>query len=98
MQLFNNIIVYSRFSADQSTNTQSELIKVLPMSTTPKADGFHAPAEWEPHSATLIGWPWRGEIWPELGKRAWRPFLDVIQAVSTSEKVIVIPKPGNLTI
>jgi agmatine deiminase len=67
------------------------------MSTTPKADGFHAPAEWEPHSATLIGWPWRGNVWPEHGKRAWRPFLEVIRAVSTSEKVIVIPKPGTFT-
>ena len=62
--------------------------------STPKGDGFRAPAEWEPHSACLIGWPWRKTIWQDLMK-AQRAFLEVIRAICKAEKVIVIAHPGK---
>ena len=61
--------------------------------STPKEDGFRAPAEWEPHSACLIGWPRSKTIWQKPAK-AQRAFLEVIRAICKSEKVIVITNPG----
>ena len=61
---------------------------------TPKEDGFRAPAEWEPHSACLIGWPWRKNVWPGEAVRAQRAFLSVIQAICKSERIIIIANPG----
>ncbi len=65
------------------------------MSTTPVEDGFRAPAEWGPHAACLVGWPWRGDLWPHGGRLAQAAFTDVIRAVCKSEKVIVVAKPGT---
>ena len=65
--------------------------------STPKGDGFRAPAEWEPHSACLIGWPWRKTIWQDMVK-AQRAFLEVIRAICKAEKVIVIAHLGKLLI
>ena len=62
--------------------------------STPNGDGFHAPAEWEPHYACLIGWPCRKDVWPGEAVRAQRAFLRVIQAICKSEKVIVVANPG----
>ena len=63
--------------------------------SSPKGDGFRAPAEWEPHSACLIGWPWKKSIWQEPAK-AQRAFLEVIRAICKAEKVIIIANPGKL--
>ncbi|HZS05096.1 MAG TPA: agmatine deiminase family protein [Blastocatellia bacterium] len=33
-------------------------------SLTPRALGYHMPAEWEPHEATWLSWPHKEESWP----------------------------------
>lgn len=40
---------------------------------TPETEGFHMPAEWEPHEATWIAWPHNRSDWP--GKFAPIPWV-----------------------
>ena len=62
---------------------------------TPKARGFHVPAEWEEHSACLIGWTCRKGLWPEEGKLVQRVIMNVIRAISKYEKVLVVAREGG---
>ena len=43
------------------------------MTTTPAAEGWRMPAEWEPHAATWIAWPHEKSDWP--GKFAPIPWV-----------------------
>ena len=40
------------------------------LNTTPRADGFRMPAEWETHSQTWMVWPERPDNWRNGGKPA----------------------------
>src|ERR1051325_7601879 len=44
------------------------------MTTTPAAEGWRMPAEWEPHDATWIAWPHQKGDWP--GKFAPIPWVN----------------------
>ena len=37
-----------------------------PLASTPAADGFRMPAEWEPHAGCWIAWPERPDNWRAL--------------------------------
>jgi len=56
---------------------------------------FRMPAEWEPHSATLIAWPHQKSDWP--GKFAAIPwaFAEIVRHLSASEPVIILAPPGR---
>ena len=43
------------------------------LNSTPRADGFHMPAEWAPHSQTWMVWPQRPDNWRLGGKPAHHP-------------------------
>ena len=44
------------------------------LETTPRADGFRMPAEWEPHAGCWMLWPERSDNWRNGAKPAQRAF------------------------
>ena len=59
------------------------------LESTPKADGFRMPGEFEPHKGTYIIWPERPDNWRFGGKPAQATFVKVAEAVSKFEPVTV---------
>jgi agmatine deiminase len=62
---------------------------VTPMSTTPRADGFRMPAEWEPHKQTWMVWPERPDNWRLAAQPAQAAFTAVAEAIARFEPVTV---------
>jgi agmatine deiminase len=59
---------------------------------TPAALGYRMPAEWEPHAATILGWPHERRDWP--GKLAPIPWVygEVVRHLVAGERVrILVP-------
>jgi agmatine deiminase len=52
------------------------------INSTPKADGFRMPAEYEPQQQIFMIWPERPDNWRDGGKPAQRAFSDVAIAIS----------------
>lgn len=63
--------------------------------TTPTADGFRMPAEFEPHSGTWLLWPERTDNWRLGAKPAQAAFSSVATAIATSEPVTVGVSAGQ---
>ncbi|UVE18023.1 agmatine deiminase [Pseudomonas sp. LS44] len=59
------------------------------LTTTPRADGFRMPAEWEAHSQTWMVWPERPDNWRLGGKPAQAAFTAVAKAIARFEPVTV---------
>jgi agmatine deiminase len=59
------------------------------LSTTPASDGFHMPAEFEPHSGSWLLWPERQSNWRLGAKPAQSAFAAVATAIATGEPVTV---------
>ena len=57
--------------------------------STPAADGFHMPAEYEPHEGCIMIFPERSDSWQYGGYAARRAFGQVAEAIARSEKVTV---------
>lgn len=60
-----------------------------PLNSTPRADGFRMPAEWETHSRTWMVWPERPDNWRLGGKPAQAAFSAVARAIARFEPVTV---------
>lgn len=59
------------------------------LDTTPRADGFRMPAEWEPHVRTWMLWPERPDNWRLGAKPAQAAFVAVAHAIARFEPVTV---------
>lgn len=59
------------------------------LDTTPRADGFRMPAEWEPHARTWMLWPERPDNWRLGAKPAQAAFVAVAHAIARFEPVTV---------
>lgn len=59
------------------------------LKSTPRADGFRMPGEFEPHRGVYILWPERPDNWRNGGKPAQRQFVEVATAISQFEHVTV---------
>jgi agmatine deiminase len=59
------------------------------LTSTPRADGFHMPAEWAAHSKTWMVWPERPDNWRLGGKPAQAAFTAVAKAIAEFEPVTV---------
>ena len=57
--------------------------------STPRADGFRMPAEWETHYGCIMIFPERADSWQFGGYAARRAFAQVAEAISRSERVTV---------
>jgi agmatine deiminase len=55
--------------------------------STPAADGFRMPAEWERHEATWMCWPERPDTWRLGAAPAQAAFAAVARVVAASERV-----------
>jgi agmatine deiminase len=59
------------------------------LSTTPLADGYRMPGEFEPHSGCWIAWPERTDNWRLGAKPAQKAFAAVAEAINASDPVTV---------
>ena len=57
--------------------------------TTPRADGYHMPGEFEPHSGTWMLWPERPDNWRLGGRPAQHTFARVAGIIAHFEPVTV---------
>mgnify|MGYP001624735992 FL=1 len=55
----------------------------------PREDGFHMPAEFEPHEGCFLIWPERPDSWAGGAYAARKAFVKVISAIARWEKVTV---------
>lgn len=65
-------------------------------SSTPAADGFRMPAEYEPHRGCVMIWPVRPGSWPHGGKAAQQTFAQVARAIAESETVWMLAAPQEV--
>ncbi|KAA0873615.1 agmatine deiminase [Nitrincola tapanii] len=61
----------------------------LTLSSTPLADGFYMPAEWEPQQQMWMIWPERPDNWRLNAQPAHTAFCAVIQAIARFQPVTV---------
>jgi agmatine deiminase len=61
-----------------------------PLDSTPLADGFHLPAEWEPQERCYMIWPERTDNWRLGARPAQAAFTSVAAAVARSEPVTML--------
>jgi agmatine deiminase len=59
------------------------------LDSTPAADGYRMPAEWEPHEGCWMAWPHRHDNWRDAAEPAQRAFAAVAGAIAQSELVTV---------
>jgi len=57
--------------------------------STPARDGYHMPAEWEPHRGCWMLWPVRPDNWRRNAQPAQRAFVAVASAIAAFEPVTV---------
>ncbi len=60
------------------------------LDSTPSADGFHMPAEWETHERCYLIWPERSDNWRLGAKPAQAAYVGVAEAIARSEPVTVL--------
>lgn len=65
------------------------------LNSTPHADGFWMPAEWEKHSGCWMLWPQRPDTWRNGGKPAQRKFVEVATEISRFEPVTMGVNPDQ---
>ena len=65
------------------------------LTTTPAADGFWMPGEFEPHAGCWMLWPERPDNWREAALPAQRAFVDVARAIAQFEPVVVGASPAH---
>lgn len=58
--------------------------------TTPKADGFRMPAEFEAQEQVWMIWPERPDNWRDGAKPAQKSFANVAKAISRFTKMNVL--------
>ena len=63
------------------------------LTSTPRADGYRMPAEWEPHAGCWMLWPQRRDTWRNGGKPAQRAFVEVATQISRFEPVTMGVNP-----
>jgi agmatine deiminase len=63
------------------------------LNSTPRADGYHMPAEWEAHTGCWMLWPERSDNWRGGAKPAQRAFAAVAGAILKGEPVSVCVSP-----
>jgi agmatine deiminase len=67
------------------------------INSTPKADGYRMPGEFEPHKQIWMLWPERPDNWRDGAKPAQKAFADVAIAISRFEPVTMAVSPGQYT-
>jgi agmatine deiminase len=63
--------------------------------STPAADGFRAPGEFEPHSGCWMAWPERPDNWRLGAQPAQESFAAVAEAINASEPLTMAVSDGQ---
>jgi agmatine deiminase len=63
--------------------------------STPAADGYRMPAEWEPHSGCWMAWPERTDNWRLGAKPAQAAYVEIATAIAASEPVTMGVSDGQ---
>jgi agmatine deiminase len=66
-----------------------------PIDSTPAADGYRMPAEWEPHSGCWMAWPERTDTWRLGAKPAQAAYAEIATAIAASEPVTMGVSDGQ---
>src|SRR4029079_8711132 len=66
------------------------------LDSTPAADGFRMPGEFEPHNGCWMAWPERPDNWREGAGPAQEAFAAVAEAIHPSEPVTMTVSPAQL--
>jgi len=66
------------------------MLNSLANSPTPRSLGYAMPAEWAPHRGTWLSWPHNRETWPTQLERVKEVWLQLIGALSLSERVFLL--------
>lgn len=74
----------------------SRTLKSTFFETTPKADGFHMPGEFEPHAGTWMLWPERPDTWRLNAGPAQAAFTAVAEAIVQGEPVTIGVSPAQM--
>lgn len=61
----------------------------------PAEAGYSMPAEWAPHSACVMIWPARRELWKDRFEEAKRDYAAVARAIAAFEHVVMLCNPGR---
>ncbi len=56
---------------------------------TPKALGYHFPAEWEKHEATWLSWPHKEASWPGKIEKIYDVYAQFVKILAQGEKVCI---------
>lgn len=67
------------------------------LDSTPQADGFRMPAEFEPHAGTWLAWPERPDNWRLGARPAQQAFAAVAAAIAAREPVTVAASARQFT-
>ena len=65
------------------------------INSTPAADGFRMPAEFERHQGCIMIWPERPGSWAYGAKAAKKAFAQIASVISESEQVYKIVSEGR---
>ncbi|MGB1287995.1 MAG: agmatine deiminase family protein, partial [Aggregatilineales bacterium] len=65
------------------------------LKSTPRADGYRMPAEWEQHRGCWMLWAQRPDTWRNGGKPGQRAFVEVATAISQFEPVTMGVNPDQ---
>ena len=60
------------------------------LTSTPAADGFRNPGEWDDHAGCFLVWPERTDNWRDGAKPAQRTWRALIEAIASAEPVTVL--------
>lgn len=71
-------------------NRPASKISTQEQKTTPFQLGYRMPAEWETHAATWLSWPHNEETWPGKAGAIEEVYLQMMKALTTSEKVYLL--------
>ena len=66
------------------------------IASTPAADGFHMPAEFEPHDGCWMAWPERPDNWRLGAAPAQRAYAAVATAIAASEPLTMAASAAQL--
>lgn len=80
---------YLKFWKGYSTLT-GQVRVMYALRSIPCKDGFHMPAEFEKHTATILVWPVRPGSWPHKGVEAQKKFTQIAREISKSEIVYML--------
>ncbi|MEW2489694.1 agmatine deiminase family protein [Streptomyces sp. NPDC048411] len=62
----------------------------------PNEDPHHASAEWEPHAACMMAWPWSRQVgWGGLLADVQAEIAGIARAIARFEPVVMVAEPGQ---